>query len=135
MVSRASPPSVMGQVKDVFPKLGELTEKVLFGDVWERPGLAKRDRSLITLAALIALHRPEQLKGHLWRALDNGVKREEIVASAGIVAGLQELAEALRNQYAVSFSRSDRPKDNEKLSVSVKRSGLTVRAPVKLRAQ
>ena len=79
MVSRASPPSVMGQVKDVFPKLGELTEKVVFGDVWERPGLAKRDRSLITLAALIALHRPEQLKGHLWRALDNGVKREEIV--------------------------------------------------------
>jgi 4-carboxymuconolactone decarboxylase len=71
MVSRASPPSVMGQVKDVFPKLGELTEKVVFGDVWERPGLAKRDRSLIT--------RPEQLKGHLWRALDNGVKRDEIV--------------------------------------------------------
>jgi 4-carboxymuconolactone decarboxylase len=60
MVSRASPPSVMGQVKDVFPKLGELTEKVVFGDIWERPGLAKRDRSLITLAALIALHRPEQ---------------------------------------------------------------------------
>jgi len=82
MVSRtppASPPSVIGQVKDVFPKLGELTEKVLFGDIWERPGLAKRDRSLATLAALIALHRPEQLKGHLWRALDNGVKREEII--------------------------------------------------------
>jgi VWFA-related protein len=63
----------------------------------------------------------------------SGGKREEIVASAGIVAGLQELAEALRNQYAVSFSRADRPKDNEKLSVSVKRSGLTVRAPVRLR--
>ena len=79
MVSRASPPSVIGQVKDVFPKLGELTEKVVFGDVWERPGLAKRDRSLVTLAALIALHRPEQLKGHLWRALDNGVTRDELV--------------------------------------------------------
>ena len=63
----------------------------------------------------------------------SGGKREEIVASAGIVSGLQELAEALTNQYAVSFSRPDRPKDNEKLSVSVKRSGLTVRAPVKLR--
>jgi hypothetical protein len=46
---------------------------------------------------------------------------------------LQELAEALRNQYAVSFSRPDRPKDTDKLSVSVKRSGLTVRAPMKLR--
>jgi 4-carboxymuconolactone decarboxylase len=79
MVSRASPPSVIGQVKDVFPKLGELTEKVVFGDVWERPGLSKRDRSLVTLAALVALHRPEQLKGHVWRALDNGVKRDEIV--------------------------------------------------------
>ncbi len=63
----------------------------------------------------------------------SGGKREEIVASAGIVAGLQELADALRNQYAVSFSRPDRPKDTEKLSVSVKRSGLTVRAPMKLR--
>lgn len=63
----------------------------------------------------------------------SGGKREEIVASAGIVSGLQELAEALRNQYAVSFSRPDRPKDTEKLSISVKRSGLTVRAPVKLR--
>ena len=62
----------------------------------------------------------------------SGGKREEIVASPGIVAGLQELAEALRNQYAVSFSRPDRPKDTEKLSISVKRSGLTVRAPVKL---
>ena len=63
----------------------------------------------------------------------SGGKREEIVASAGLVPGLQELAEALRNQYAVSFSRPDRPKDTEKLSISVKRSGLTVRAPTKLR--
>ena len=64
----------------------------------------------------------------------SGGKREEIVASAGVVVGLQELAEALRNQYAVSFSRPDRPKDTDKLSVSVKRSGLTVRAPTKLRS-
>jgi VWFA-related protein len=63
----------------------------------------------------------------------SGGKRDEIVASQGIVTGLQELAEALRNQYAVSFSRPDRPKDTEKLSVSVKRSGLTVRAPTKVR--
>src|SRR3989454_6996958 len=74
-----TPPSTIGQVRDVFPKLGELTDKVVFGDVWERPGLAKRDRSLITVAALVALYRPDQLRGHLWRALDNGVKREELV--------------------------------------------------------
>lgn len=63
----------------------------------------------------------------------SGGKREEIVASAGLVVGLQELAEALRNQYAVSFSRADAPKSGDKLSVSVKRSGLTVRAPARLR--
>ena len=63
----------------------------------------------------------------------SGGKREEIVAAPGVVVGLQQLAEALRTQYAVSFSRSDPPKSGDKLSVSVKRSGLTVRAPMKLR--
>ncbi len=71
-------PSTIGQVRDVFPKLGELTDKVVFGDVWERPGLSKRDRSLVTVAALVALYRPDQIRGHIWRALDNGVTREEI---------------------------------------------------------
>ena len=78
MAKRAAPPSTIGQVRDVFPKLGELTDRVVFGDVWERPGLSKRDRSLITVAALTALYRPDQLRGHLWRALDNGVTRDEI---------------------------------------------------------
>jgi len=72
-------PSTISQVRDVFPKLGELTDKVVFGDVWERRGLSKRDRSLITVAALTALYRPDQLKGHIWRALDHGVTQEEIV--------------------------------------------------------
>ena len=47
------------------PKLAELTDNVLFGDIWERPGLSKRDRSLITVATLIALNRPDQLRSHL----------------------------------------------------------------------
>jgi hypothetical protein len=63
----------------------------------------------------------------------SGGTREEIVAAPGVVVGLQQLAEALRSQYAVSFSRSDPPKSGDKLSVSVTRSGLTVRAPMKLR--
>ena len=71
--------STIGQVRDVFPKLGELTDKVVFGDVWERKGLSKRDRSLVTVAALTALYRPDQLRGHMWRALDNGVTRDEII--------------------------------------------------------
>lgn len=74
-----SPPSTIGQVRDVFPKLGELTDQVLFGDVWERKGLSKRDRSLATVTALAVIGQSEQLRGHLWRALDNGVTREEIV--------------------------------------------------------
>ncbi|MDF3009262.1 MAG: hypothetical protein K0S03_58 [Burkholderiales bacterium] len=74
-----SPPSTIGQVRDVFPKLGELTDKVLFGDVWERKGLSKRDRSLATVTALAVIGQSEQLRGHLWRALDNGVTREEII--------------------------------------------------------
>ena len=64
---------------DFDPKLAELTDNVLFGDVWERPGLSKRDRSLITVAALIALNRPEQLRHHLQRARENGVTRDEVV--------------------------------------------------------
>jgi 4-carboxymuconolactone decarboxylase len=72
-------PSTIRQVRDVFPKLGQLTDEVIYGDVWERKGLSKRDRSLVTVAALAALYRPDQLKGHLWRALDNGVTREELV--------------------------------------------------------
>lgn len=65
-------------LKTVTPKLMDLTEKVLFGDVWERPGLSKRDRSLITVAVLTALYRPEQLHGHVQRALANGLSKEEI---------------------------------------------------------
>ena len=66
------------KVRATVPKMIDLTEKVLYGDVWERPGLSKRDRSLITCAALVAMNRGEQLKGHLQRALDNGVTKDEI---------------------------------------------------------
>jgi alkylhydroperoxidase/carboxymuconolactone decarboxylase family protein YurZ len=59
-IMAASTASPRDKVRNVVPKLIDLTEKVLFGDVWERPGLSKRDRSLITVAALIALYRPEQ---------------------------------------------------------------------------
>jgi 4-carboxymuconolactone decarboxylase len=64
---------------DIAPKLAELTDDVLFGDIWERPGLAKRDRSLITVAALVALNRPEQLRSHIALARRNGVTEQEIV--------------------------------------------------------
>lgn len=65
-------------VYEFIPKFGELRDNVLFGDVWEGPELSKRDRSLITVAALTALYRTDELKGHMQRALDNGVTEEEL---------------------------------------------------------
>jgi 4-carboxymuconolactone decarboxylase len=64
---------------DFAPKLVELTDDVLFGDVWERKELSKRDRSLVTVAALVALNRPEQLRFHLGNAVKNGVKEQELI--------------------------------------------------------
>src|SRR5438309_5319131 len=61
------------------PKLVELTDDVLFGDIWERPQLSKRDRSLITCTALVALGWTEQMKTHFPRAIVNGVTKEELV--------------------------------------------------------
>lgn len=63
---------------DVAPALGEFTDNILFGEVWERPGLSKRDRSLITVATLIALYRTNELPFHIKRALENGVTKDEL---------------------------------------------------------
>ena len=65
-------------IYDHFPKLGQLRDEVLFGDVWEQPDLSKRDRSLITIAVLTALYRTDELRGHIRRALNNGVTKDEI---------------------------------------------------------
>jgi 4-carboxymuconolactone decarboxylase len=66
-------------IGDFSPKLAELTDKVLYGDVWERPQLSKRDRSLATVAALIAMNRPDQLRSHFARARANGMTKEELI--------------------------------------------------------
>ena len=73
------PTAAQKMIGDFAPKLVDLTDRVLFGEVWERPELSKRDRSLATVAALIALNRPDQLRFHLARAVENGVKKEELV--------------------------------------------------------
>lgn len=78
MTTQQPRPAAGSALRDVAPKLADLTQDVLFGDVWERPELSKRDRSLITVATLTALYRTDQLRGHIGRALDNGVTREEI---------------------------------------------------------
>lgn len=74
----ANEPNPRDAVRDFVPKLIELTEDVVFGDIWERPGLSKRDRSLMVVSALIALGKERQMVGHFNRALDNGLTVDEI---------------------------------------------------------
>ncbi len=71
----AAPRSPFG---DIAPALAEYTDEVLFGEVWERPGLSPRDRSLITVATLVALYRTNELPFHLKKALDNGITKDEL---------------------------------------------------------
>jgi 4-carboxymuconolactone decarboxylase len=87
--SALPPPAVPGEtgqptpaqrlIGDLAPKLVELTDDVLFGDVWARPELSPRDRSLVTVSALIAMNRPDQLRSHLARARENGVRQDELI--------------------------------------------------------
>jgi len=73
------PPSRAQQLMgSTAPKLADLTDQVLYGDIWERPQLSKRDRSLVTVSALIAMNRPDQLRSHLALARQNGVTEEEL---------------------------------------------------------
>jgi len=65
-------------VYDMIPQLGRLKDDVLFGDVWEQPELSKRDRCLVTVSVLAALYRTQEMKGHMKRALDNGVTKDEL---------------------------------------------------------
>lgn len=63
----------------IAPALAGYTDAVLFGDVWKRPGLSPRDRSLITVASLVSLYRINELPFHISRALENGVGRDELI--------------------------------------------------------
>jgi len=73
------PSAAQKMIGDFAPKLADLTDDVLFGDVWQRPELSKRDRSIATVSALVAMNRPDQLRFHLDYALQNGVKKEELI--------------------------------------------------------
>jgi 4-carboxymuconolactone decarboxylase len=79
MKDQTHPTTAMKAIGDFSPKLASLTDDVLFGDVWERSALSKRDRSLATITALIALRATEQLPFHLKRGIGNGLTQEEIV--------------------------------------------------------
>ena len=79
MKDQTHPTAAKKAIGDFSPKLVSLTDDVLFGDVWERSALSKRDRSLATITALIALRATEQLPFHLKRGIENGLTLEEIV--------------------------------------------------------
>src|SRR5580704_18059047 len=77
MAQMASSPA-RERIRGTVPKLAEIADTLIYGEVWERPQLSKRDRSLITVAALMAMGREAQLVGHIERALNNGVTKDEI---------------------------------------------------------
>ena len=78
-MAKAPPSAKRDRIKGFVPALVDYTNDVVYGDLWERKGLSKRDRSLITVAALVALYQTNELPGHLRRALDNGVSQDELV--------------------------------------------------------
>jgi 4-carboxymuconolactone decarboxylase len=64
---------------DIAPRFADLTDQVLFGDVWEGLALSPRDRSLITVASLISLYRTNELPFHLKKAVQNGISKDELI--------------------------------------------------------
>jgi 4-carboxymuconolactone decarboxylase len=71
-------PGTGARLAPIAPTFNRYTEEILMEDLWERPGLSQRDRSLCVIAALIALHRPDQMGSHFRTGLDNGLTRKEI---------------------------------------------------------
>ena len=92
----------------IAPGLATLTDDVLFGDVWRRPELSPRDRSLVTISVLIATGKPAQLAGHLGRALTNGVQPTEasgLLAHLAIYCGWPSAVSALEVYEQVYTAR------------------------------
>jgi 4-carboxymuconolactone decarboxylase len=77
---------VIDDLKAVAPEFEQLTQDCLFGDIWKRPGLSQRDKSLITVTCLVALNRIEQVDLHLKKAFENGLTKEELVAAITHIA-------------------------------------------------
>ena len=92
----------------IAPGLATLTDDVLFGDVWRRPALSPRDRSLVTISILIATGKPAQLASHLGRALANGVQPSEasgLLAHLAIYCGWPSAVSALEVYEQVYTAR------------------------------
>lgn len=77
---------VIDELNAVAPEFAKLTQNLLFGDIWKRPGLSQRDKSLITVTCLVALNRIEHVEFHLKKAFENGLAKEELVAAITHIA-------------------------------------------------
>jgi 4-carboxymuconolactone decarboxylase len=98
-------------IGDFAPKLAELTDDVLFGDVWARPELSPRDRSLITCASLLTNGSTEQLRSHLAIARQNGLSEDELkemIIHLAFYAGWPRAMSAITVAKEV-FGAKDRP--------------------------
>ena len=103
--------TVDANVAPTAPILAELTNRVLFGDLWRRPDLSARDRSLVTMAVLIAIGQPEQLPFHANRAMDNGLTRAEaaeVPAHLGFYAGWPRAMSAVPVLQKVFAAREEK---------------------------
>jgi 4-carboxymuconolactone decarboxylase len=103
-MAKAPPSAKRDRIKAFTPALVDYTNDVVYGDLWERKALSKRDRSLITVAALVATYRPEQLVSHLSRAIANGVTQEEItevITHMAFYAGWPAAMSAAQVAYTV----------------------------------
>jgi 4-carboxymuconolactone decarboxylase len=103
-MAKAPPSAKRDRIKAFAPALVDYTNDVIYGDLWERKALSKRDRSLITVAALVATYRPEQLASHLSRAIANGVTQEEItevITHMAFYAGWPAAMSAAQVAYTV----------------------------------
>lgn len=76
----------MDDLEALAPEFAKLTTDFLFGDIWKRPGLSPRDKSLITVTCLVALNRIEQVDFHLKKAFENGLTKDELVAAITHIA-------------------------------------------------
>jgi 4-carboxymuconolactone decarboxylase len=85
-VAKSNEEKAIEDLKAIAPEFAKLTQEFLFGDIWKRPELSQRDKSLITVSCLVALNRIEQVDFHLNRAFENGLTKEELVAAITHIA-------------------------------------------------
>lgn len=113
MTTTEEPTTAQRALAEMGTKLAQLTADVLFADIWERPELSKRDRSLITCAALIATGKTDQMDFHFPRAIENGVTEAELVeliTHLAFYVGWPGTMSALTRAYVLLRPNAEREK-------------------------